>query len=227
MAIMYPTTTLIPSKLELIASWLPSQPWFSGDAAALKPLGAYRFDDPAGEVGLESHLLTAGDETVYHVPLSYRAAPLADSVEGGDAYLLGTSEHGVLGTRWFSDAAGDPVYRAVLAETIAHGGHEAPEFNQDASTGELSERPVRTLVRGSGRPEASVPDLSSATVTTGGSVTRATAGDDALEILRVIDLAGVPEEAAEPGSEFLSASWAGRDWPSIVAILRLTGRAGS
>lgn len=214
MAIMHPTT-LRPSKLELIAQWLPEQPWFSGDAARLASLGSYRFDDPAGEVGLEGHLLTAGDDTVYHVPLSYRGAPL----EGGERHLLGTSEHGVLGTRWFSDAVGDPVYRAVLATTIAHGGHEAEELVQDAD-GELHAREPGTLVRGSGRPDAEVPDFSSAEVRNSGTATRAESGSAVLEILRVIATAGVPEQAVTPGAEVLSAHWAGRDWPSVVAILR-------
>jgi len=214
MAIMHPTTTLRPSKLELLAAWLPAQPWFTGDAERLSSLGSYRFDDPAGEVGLEGHLLTAGDDTVYHVPLSYRGEPLPD----GDAYLLGTSEHGVLGTRWFSDAAGDPVYRDVLAETIAHGGHEAEEFNQDAE-GTLSPRERRTLVRGSGRPESDAPEFGSALVTTEGTVTRAVTEVATLEILRVIDTSGVPEQASDPAAEVLSAHWPGRDWPSVVAIL--------
>jgi hypothetical protein len=51
MAVMHPTT-LVPSKLELLAAWLPSQPWFDGDASRLESLGAYRFDDPVGDVGL-------------------------------------------------------------------------------------------------------------------------------------------------------------------------------
>lgn len=215
MAIMHPTTTLRPSKLELLAAWLPAQSWFTGDAARLSSLGSYRFDDPAGAVGLEGHLLTAGDETVYHVPLSYRGAPF----DGGEEFQLGTSEHGVLGTRWFSDGAGDPVYREVLAATIAHGGQEAEEFDQGAD-GNLSPRERRTLVRGSGRPEAHAPAFGSAVVKTDGTATRAITDAATLEILRVIDTAGVPDAAADPDVEVLSAHWAGRDWPSVVAILR-------
>lgn len=65
-------TTLHPTKLELLASWLPAQPWFHGDAAALRQVGAFRFDDPNGEVGIETILVTAGDDAVYQVPLTYR-----------------------------------------------------------------------------------------------------------------------------------------------------------
>ena len=50
--------TLVPGKLELLAGWLPSRPWCA-DVVGLRQLGAYRFDDPAGEVGLEAFLLQA------------------------------------------------------------------------------------------------------------------------------------------------------------------------
>jgi hypothetical protein len=52
MAIIY-KATLNPSKLNLLNAWMPSRPWFTGVADAQR-VGAYRFDDPAGEVGLEA-----------------------------------------------------------------------------------------------------------------------------------------------------------------------------
>lgn len=109
MAIIH-RTTLVPSKFELLASWLPGRPWYAGSAALprLASAGGFRLDDPDGEVGLE--LMAATDDSedepvTYHVPLAYRGAPLAG---GGDA-LIGTTEHGVLGTRWVYDGARDPV----------------------------------------------------------------------------------------------------------------------
>jgi hypothetical protein len=48
MALMH-QTTMTPSKLELLAAWLPSQPWFVGDANSLVSLSGFRLDDPAGE----------------------------------------------------------------------------------------------------------------------------------------------------------------------------------
>ncbi len=93
--------TLTPTKAELIAAWLPGQPWFAGDAGAVRLVGAYRFDDPAGEVGIESHLVEVGGRT-FHVPLTYRGAPL----DGAEAFLVGTMEHSVLGRRWVYDAWG-------------------------------------------------------------------------------------------------------------------------
>jgi maltokinase-like protein len=103
-------TTLAPAKLELLASWLPGRPWYAGEAALprLAKAGGFRLDDPDGEVGLEFMAATddSGDEPVtYHVPLTYRGAPLA----GGDGALIGTAEHGALGKRWIYDGTRDPV----------------------------------------------------------------------------------------------------------------------
>ena len=56
----------------------------------------------------------------YHVPVTYRGAPLA----GAEAALLGTSEHGVLGRRWIYDAAQDPVAVAQL-DAFVHGRVQA------------------------------------------------------------------------------------------------------
>ena len=56
--------TLAPGKLELLTGWLPSRPWCAG-VEGLRQLGAYRFDDPAGEVGMESLLVQAGDGPVH------------------------------------------------------------------------------------------------------------------------------------------------------------------
>jgi Maltokinase N-terminal cap domain len=109
MAIIH-RTTMAPTKLELLTSWLPGRPWYAGEATLprLTKAGGFRLDDPEGEVGLEFMAATddAGDEPVtYHVPLTYRGAPLA----GGDGALIGTAEHGVLGKRWIYDGTHDPV----------------------------------------------------------------------------------------------------------------------
>lgn len=209
MALMY-QTTMSPSKLELIAAWLPSQPWFAGDASALTNLGGYRFDDPAGEVGLEGILVTAGDETVYHVPLTYRGAPLA----GGENFLLGTTEHGVLGTRWVSDAAFDPVYRAVMARVIATGGTGADEFNA-APDGTPVPRVPLVPVRGTGREGNAVPLFAEATVDTLGSRTHIEADLAVLELVRVVDAM-----LAARGDQYaLLGTWQGQPQAAILALL--------
>ena len=200
MALIY-STTLRPSKLELLAGWLPSQDWFHGDASRLQSLGAYRFDDPAGEVGMEGHILTAGDDTVYHVPLTYRGAELA----GADSFLVGTVEHGVLGTRWFYDAVGDPVYRAVLTDTITSGGREAAEFVSDSPEDEATARETVTKVWGSG----------SAGSTLGSSVPDA-GQTGQLEVMREL-------AAATPDSPYgwvLRGTWPGLKFPALFAVLQ-------
>lgn len=209
MALMH-QTTMSPSKLELIADWLPKQPWFAGDVTALQNLGGYRFDDPAGEVGLEGILVTAGDETVYHVPLTYRSAPL----EGAESFLVGTSEHGVLGTRWISDAAGDPVYRAVMAHVMATGGRGSEEFVAEAD-GTRVPRVPRVPVRGTGAADNDVPDLSEATVETMGSRTRIEDDLAALELVRVVK----PSLRAREDQFALEGTWEGQPEAAILALL--------
>lgn len=112
-------TTMHPSKHELIGPWLLNQPWFSGvGTPELENVGGFRLDDPAGEVGMEFIFVrdnASPAHVVYHVPLTYRGAPL----KGAESALLGTSEHGVLGTRWIYDAAADPVWHTALTALAA------------------------------------------------------------------------------------------------------------
>ncbi|MEV0430785.1 hypothetical protein [Micromonospora sp. NPDC050495] len=116
---------LRPSKLDLLTAWLPGRPWFAGTAGAdVTRVAGYRFDDPAGEVGIETILVRAGDGPILQVPLTYRGAPLA----GADRWLVGTTEHSVLGRRWVYDAAGDPVYQAALAAAVLDGAGQAEEY---------------------------------------------------------------------------------------------------
>ncbi len=119
---------LTPSKLELLAQWLPSQPWFTGDAGDLERVASFRFVDPDGEVGIETMIVRSGG-VVYQVPLTYRD----EALDGEDAYLVGTTDHSVLGKRWVYDATGDPVYVAELIRVIHEGDNEA-----DLSRGEKS-----------------------------------------------------------------------------------------
>jgi maltokinase len=119
MAIVHKGASLVPSKTELVASWMPQQRWYHGKGhdPVLRRVGGFRFEDPAGEVGVETLLLadTAAEPVVvYQVPLTYRSGPL----EGADEALLGTMEHSVLGRRWVYDGPHDPVYVAGLVDTI-------------------------------------------------------------------------------------------------------------
>ncbi|MDT9697065.1 maltokinase N-terminal cap-like domain-containing protein [Streptomyces sp. P17] len=104
-------TTLKPSKLDLLTTWLPARPWYAGDGAPeLTKAGGFRLDDPEGEVGIEFMVVGDADGVTYLVPLTYRGAPL----DGAEHALVGTMEHGVLGKRWAYDGCHDPVLVAEL-----------------------------------------------------------------------------------------------------------------
>jgi len=189
MAILH-QATLSPTKLELIADWLPGQPWFRGSAESIQLIGAYRFDDPDGAVGVETHLVGVDGPvlTVLQVPVTYRDAPLAEAQDA----LIGTMEHSVLGPRWVYDGLGDPVYRRTLAATIETAGSQAALDIQTPDG--LVRRDPTTRVQGSG---GAVPDA------------------DAVEVIRVVD----PAQPA-PSSAHLTGTWPGQDAPVLLAYVR-------
>ena len=79
---LFHRATLTPTKSELIAAWIPTQPWGPSADDAVDVIGSYRFDDPDGRVGLETHLVTSGD-MVLHVPVTYHDEPLDELVRIG------------------------------------------------------------------------------------------------------------------------------------------------
>ncbi|MGU3410713.1 CG0192-related protein [Microbacterium sp. M1A1_1b] len=191
---------LRPSKTEAMGSWLPSQAW-SGVEAGSDVLvdGRFRFDDPDGQVGVETYLVHVDGGPVLHVPLTYRGAPLA----GAEDFLVCEMEHSVLGRRWVYDAAGDPVYADVLRRAIATSGHEARL--ESAEGGEAP--PVLGTAVGRGSAATS-PTVHAVTPRTDGALT--TIGD--LTILRVVG-------TALPAGETLTATWNGSA-PTVLAVLR-------
>jgi hypothetical protein len=184
--------TLTPSKIELLRAWLPGRPWGAG-AGDVEQLAAYRFDDPRGEVGLESFLLRTGDGQVLHVPLSYRGAPL----DGAEDFLVGTTEHSVLGTRWVYDACADPVYVAALATAVLTGGTQVEELVD--VDGRLVPREPSATVQGSGSSRDPVT-VSGLRCRDGVDVTVVEAGDLVVEVMRVVG-------AAVERSETLVGRW--------------------
>ena len=116
---LYHDATLSPTKTELVAQWLPAQTWIE-EVDSADVIGAYRFDDPEGRVGMETHLVRIGSEIV-QVPMTYRDAPL----DGAEQWLIGETEHSVLGTRWVYDGLGDPRYRLMLAAVSMTGQGES------------------------------------------------------------------------------------------------------
>ncbi|QIS03954.1 1,4-alpha-glucan branching protein [Nocardia brasiliensis] len=123
-------TTMVPTKLELLTTWLPTRPWYRGTGRpVLRRAGGFRLDDPAGAVGIEFLVIVdgAGVEPVgYLVPFAYRGAPLDDAEEA----LVGTSMHGVLGQRWLYDGTRDPVVQAQIAALVA--GTAEPQAQHDS-----------------------------------------------------------------------------------------------
>jgi hypothetical protein len=142
--------TLRPTKLELLAAWLPTRQWFVGKPE-IEQVARYRFDDPAGQVGIETILVRSGEGPVHQVPLTYRGAPLP----GGEEFLITTTEHSVLGQRWVYDGCGDPVYAAALTSTIVTGGSEAEEYYE--GNGQREYRTPSMTVSGSGSAETAIP----------------------------------------------------------------------
>ena len=203
MALLH-ATDLTPSKLELLAEWLPRQPWFAG--GELEQVGSFRLDDPAGEVGIEGLIVRADDRT-YHVPMTYRAAPL----DGGR--LVGTMVHGVLGDRWAYDAASDPVYATVLGETILTGGRQADLVRDNGTTTEPVEPSV--TVQGSGVPGAEIESIElrgSQPVDEGTLIE--TSGPN---LIVIHDLEGGVKTM---GDHRLTGQWAGAA-PTTLAVARL------
>lgn len=153
MALLY-NAELSPSKIEMVAGWAPAQPWFAGDAGdTMTSVASFRFDDPEGEVGVETLLVRAGDGPTMQVPLTYRGAPLV----GAEGSLIGTMKHSVLGDRWVYDAVGDPVYLLAVATAIVTAGHEA-ELIVEAD-GERVRRDPTATVTGSGMTGVPTPVL--------------------------------------------------------------------
>jgi hypothetical protein len=217
MALLY-KAQLVPSKLELVAGWAPQQRWFAGQADAdLANIASFRFDDPAGEVGVETLLVRAGDGPVLQVPLTYRN----DEVPGAEHFLIGTLEHSVLGTRWVYDAAGDPVYLAELARAVLTGGTQVEQHYE--IDGKQVPKDPTAIVNGSGAPGTAVPsaqddhvpaarnDLSSTLVET-----------DHLSFL----IARKPVEhplALDDRWESLDGTWTGQDEPVTLALAAARG----
>ncbi|MGC0364684.1 hypothetical protein ABH922_002668 [Rhodococcus sp. 27YEA15] len=203
MALIY-SAQLNPSKIDLLRAWVPGRAWLGSlDVSEVKAVGAYRFDDPDGEVGIETHLLSTQPGVVLHVPLTYRGAPL----DGADEYLVTTMDHSVLGPRWVYDGCGDVAYARALATTILTGGSEAELVFADPADG----RPPTTFVTGNGRPATAVPEIATVATTDSVGSTRISADGVELTVLRIMD----PDRTA--GGPTLTGTWPGQDTPVVLA----------
>ena len=180
MGFVYFRATLDPTKQELLEAWLPSRSWASG-VTSVEKLAEYRYDDPAGEVGVETILWRTDHGTVLQVPFTYRGAPLA----GSDDFLVGTTDHSALGPRWVYDGCADPIWASTVATAILTGGTQAQMVIE--RDGELVDVPPRMEVRGSGVPGADVPVISAIdSVVDDGPLTTVVAGSVTISLARVV-----------------------------------------
>lgn len=196
----------------MLAEYLPGVPSLAAFIdESLSQVGAYRFDDPAGDVGIETIVMTNADGVVLQMPLSYRSAPVA----GAGASLLGTMEHSVLGDRWIYNACTEPIYVAVLASTMLAGGAGAREMfdNPDGFDGP-DEREPSVVVQGSGDGSTAAPVVTDVTVESVGTDSHLTGGGVTIVLPHILSAGHAPEGAAH-----LTGTWASIGEPIVLASL--------
>lgn len=111
--------TLTPSFAELLPGWIARQRWYArtGSTPRFTHVGGLRYQDPAGEVGIQTWFLRDDSNprpTIYQVPLTYRGAPVA----GLEHALVARAGHSELGERWIYDGCHDPVGAEAILDTI-------------------------------------------------------------------------------------------------------------
>ena len=197
--------TISPTKAELLTDWVPTQPWGEQE---FELVAAYRFDDPDGEVGIETHVLSTADGHLLQVPLTYRGAPL----DGAEQFLICTMEHSVLGQRWIYDATGDPVYAGVLASVLLAGAGQADEMVEGAD----APREPSMRVTGSGSRTGDVPPVGDASVSSDGTTTvMDLSGARRIVLLRRLDLQATPTDREST----LTGTWSGLESPVVLAYV--------
>ncbi len=207
---------LHPSKLELLAAWLPTRSWYQGpEAPDLKRVAACRFDDPAGQVGIETIVVHAGDGVLLHTPLTYRNAPL----DRHEQSLVGVAEHSVLGRRWIYDACADPIYVRALATTILTGAVEAAEFIE--IDGRIEPRQPGMSVKGSGHQAGAVPTDNTLVAVEDGDPTVILTKSLELSVARILDHTTCRPRPTDPGDyPALAGTWSGQPTPIRLAHAR-------
>ena len=197
--------TIRPTKAELLADWVPAQPWGEQEFELVR---GYRFDDPDGEVGIETHVLSTADGDLLQVPLTYRGAPL----DGAEQFLICTMEHSVLGQRWIYDATGDPVYAGVLASVLLAGVDQAEEMVEGAD----APREPSMRVTGSGSRSDDVPPVGDVSVSSDATTTVM----DLSGALRIVLCRRLDRQATPTDHEStLTGTWSGLESPVVLAYV--------
>jgi hypothetical protein len=136
---LFHRATITPTKAELIAEWVPTQPWGPPASVPLELVGSYRF-----------HLVTVGG-LLLQVPLTYRDEPL----DGADAALIAEMDHSVLGTRWVYDGLRDPRFVVMMAAVAMTGQGEA--LGMAVYDGRWYIAPSNVRIQGGGWTQERVP----------------------------------------------------------------------
>jgi len=201
-------TTMSPTKLDLLAGWLPAQPWYrpAGHKPELARTGGFRLDDPGGAVGIEFMVVTDGSGSgavTYQIPMTYRAGAL----DGADGALIGTSEHGVLGRRWIYDGVHDPVLRAQLVALIQGDTQAQAQTVSDTKDPTVTSQPA---VKGSLTPlwsAVAANGLDGTDLRVGTAAADGQAGELTLRISRVLRGGDGISGNGDAGPPCLSATW--------------------
>lgn len=215
---------LAPTKPEAVATFLSARLGTPVSPADVQLVTSFRFDDPAGEVGCETHVARVDvpdhGELLLQVPLTYRGAPLDGAPEEA---LVTTMEHSVLGDRWVYDATHDPIYATelLLAITDAGGGAEQFRVGSDGSRTQIVDG--LASVRGTGAPAAATD------AATGGAAAEDASQNPAVEeaegstIVRLrgaaVEVVRVLDASAVAGTDAgqLIATWDGQETPVVLA----------
>jgi hypothetical protein len=147
---LFHAATIAPTKAQLIAEWAPTRPWGPSPADTIEMIGSYRFDDPDGRVGMETHLVRANGVLI-QIPLTYRDAPL----DGADDALITEMHHSVLGPRWVYDGLRDPRLVVMLAGVTMTGQGEA--LGMAVYDGRWYIAPTNVRIQGGGWGQERVP----------------------------------------------------------------------
>ena len=206
---LFHLATITPTKADLIAEWAPSQPWGPPADARTEVIGSYRFDDPDGRVGMEAHLVMAGD-TLLHIPVTYRDEPL----EGADDAFIVEMQHSVLGTRWVYDGLRDPRLVVMLAAVTMTGQGEA--LGMAVYDGRWYIAPSNVRIQGGGWTQERVPVDGFDIVD--GDATSVTLRNDRFDL--TVFRRPVPGPRPAIG---LTATWDGR--PDSVVLAEVTERS--
>lgn len=192
--------TLHPSKLDLLASYLRQ--------SSLTQLGAFRFDDPSGEVGIETHVVRDDSGAVWHLPLTYRNEPLG----GAEEWAVGTLDHSVLGKRWVYNGCADPVYAGELIRAILSGGTQVEQYFE-TDEGRMVRDSTATVL-GSGTSDTPVPQISGVHAESFDADTLIDAGSVQVVVRHRLE---TPEP--ESPSATLTGTWAKAPAPVVLAYV--------